>query len=400
MTKVYNTIYFIVIMKNTIIMNKKNIPINVQSIKGIIDFNNLYIDKTKQIIKLFNIWKFFHISRPSRWGKTLTIDTMKEILLGNKQLFKGLYAYDNYKEWDKSYPVILLSCASYNNDYINNLEYFINNRIEIFIKGEKKLVKDYMPNWCKSLWDLIKIIAKQEKSLVAVLLDEYDTPFTKNFNNESNFSKIKDFFQNFYSYIKDQKDNIKIFFISWLTKIWQANMFSWLNNLRDLTFLSGHHDLIGYTQKEIKHYFQEYIPDICKKIEVDEDSFFKELERYYDWYFYGDNDEKLYNPCSINNFFLNKVFRDYWTWTSKITDLLLSTKTKESYFDALLKVKQGKIILKPEDLIIHNFSDIDIYIILFLSWYLTYDNDINYNLKIPNKEVLSSLLNNIKKIPH
>jgi len=71
---------------------------------------------------------------------------MKEILLGNKELFKGLYAYDNYKEWNKSYPVILLSCASYNNDYINNLEDFINNKIEIFIKGEKKLVKDYMTN--------------------------------------------------------------------------------------------------------------------------------------------------------------------------------------------------------------------------------------------------------------
>jgi hypothetical protein len=87
----------------------KKLPIGIQTFSRIINENYLYIDKTRYALELIENYTYVFLSRPRRFGKSLFLDTLKHIFLGNKELFKGLYIYDKY-EFSK-YPVIKIDWA-------------------------------------------------------------------------------------------------------------------------------------------------------------------------------------------------------------------------------------------------------------------------------------------------
>lgn len=372
----------------------KEIPLWWQSFKDIIINNQLYIDKTKELLKIINSWNnYYYISRPRRWGKSLNIETMKEIFLGNKELFKGLYAYDNYKDWDKSYPVVVISFSWFNVEY-NNLSQYLKEKTNIYINDKKYKINDFLGDKpLQNIQDLLENIYKKTNKKIVVLIDEYDSPFTKNLNNETEFNKIKLFFTNFYSAIKDLNEIIRFFYLSGLTKVWQTNLFSGLNNLLNITFSTEHYKIIWYTEEEIKKYFNDYLPIILKKMKVNEDQLFKSIKRKYDWFFFWEENDRLYNPWSINNFFKEWNLISFWaeTGTSSIIADFFSNLTIEKYYDFLTQIINKKVALSRSWLIINDFDDLSFQSLLLQSWYLTYDNQKDFKIKIANEETKEAL---------
>ena len=380
----------------------KNISLWTQSFSELILWNNIYIDKTKYIFNLIkNIAnKGYYISRPSRWGKTLTINILKEVFLWNKELFKWFDIYDLYKEWDNTYPVILISFVEYNTTQNNNLLEYIETQTTIYIDNKEYYINDFIdPKKINNLWFLIREIKKKTNKNVVVLIDEYDSPFIKNLNNEQEFNKIKSFFADFYSSIKAKFDDIRFFYLSGLTKVAQTDLFSAMNHLRDITYSSEYNSFIGYTLEEIKKYFQDFIPLVSKKLNLSEELLFQKLKEWYDWYYFGDSNNTLYNPRSINSFFIEKEFNWYWskTGSASIVENVFSNPSSINISDFLLKLVNNTLQIRKEALSIDNIKYITPELLLLQSWYLTFSDEWCSTLKIPNMEIRNALYSDFKK---
>ena len=377
----------------------KKIPISVQRFREIIEENHLYIDKTEYIFNLIDDWKYYFCSRPRRWGKSLTLDTMKEVFLWNKELFKGLKIYDLYKDWDKSYPVVVFSFMTYDNNYYPNLVDFLEETTRIYIDNKDYKISDFVEKWIDKIKYLVKAIYEKTWKQVVLLFDEYDTPFTKNLNNSTEYQKLKDFFFNFYIDAKELSEYIKFFYLSGFTKVLQTDLFSAMNHLRDITYSSKYNAFIGYTLEEIKKYFHDFIPNTCKELNTDEISLFKKIAIWYDWYYFGDNDNRLYNPRTINNFFQKSYFSGYWqaTWTASIVENVFSNPSSINISDFLLKLVNNTLRIRKEALSIDSIKDITPELLLLQSWYLTFSDEWCSTLKIPNMEIRNALYSDFKQ---
>ena len=371
----------------------------VQSLSQLLKDNLLYVDKTKQIIDLITSWRYYFCSRPRRWWKSLAIDTMKEIFLGNKELFKGLYAYDNYKEWNKKYPVIVMSFAWYNKNTQKTLFQLMEDKTDIYIDGINYRISDFIePNKLIDLYYLIEKIYKKTNQEVVVLIDEYDSPFTMNLNDEEGFFKIKNFFSDFYSSIKDKSRYLRFFYLSWLTKVWQTNLFSAMNHLDNITFVEKYNDLIWYTLQEVKLNFKEHILLTCQKLHLQEEELLKELKEWYDWYYFGDSNNRLYNPRSINCFFKKWEFSDYWreTWTSSIINNIFIKPTTIEIINFLTNTLNENFDIDLWNLSIDSLNNVKPASLLLQSWYLTIKDKETNEVRIANKEAKNALFIDFK----
>ena len=380
----------------------KNIPLWTQFFRELILWNNIYIDKIKYIFNLIkNIAnKGYYVLRPRRWWKTLTINILKEVFLWNKELFKWFDIYDLYKEWDNTYPIILISFAGYNTTQNNNLLEYIDTQTTIYIDNKEYYINDFIePKKINNLWFLIREIKKKTNKNVVVLIDEYDSPFTKNLNNEQEFNKIKSFFADFYWTIKTRFDDIRFFYLSGLTKVAQTDLFSTMNHLKDITYSPEYNAFIGYTLEEIKKYFQDFIPLVSKKLNLSEELLFQKLKEWYDWYYFGDSNNTLYNPRSINSFFIEKEFSWYWskTGSASIIENVFSNPSSINISDFLLKLEKNTLQIKKEALSIDSIKDIKPELLLLQTWYLTFSDEWCSTLKIPNMEIRNALYSDFKK---
>lgn len=148
-------------------LNWKDIQIWKQSFREIRENNQLYIDKTKDLLEIVNSWNYYYsLTKPKWFWKTLTIDIMKEMFLWNKELFKGLYAYKNYKGWNKSYPVLILDFIDFKFEDKDDILSFIEKKTKIYIWDNIYRVNDFFPWWiknitCFNIQNLIEVIYKK-----------------------------------------------------------------------------------------------------------------------------------------------------------------------------------------------------------------------------------------------
>ena len=379
-------------------MTLKNIPIWTQSFKQLIKNNLLYVDKTEQIYKLLSSGNnYYYISRPRRWGKSLTIDTMQEIFIGNKDLFKGLYIYDKW-DWAKTYPVIVISFAGYNTEQNNQLTQYLEEKTVIYIDNKEYKISDFLGDKpLTNLQYLIEAVNKKTWKEIVILIDEYDSPFTKNLNNEENFNKIKSFFSVFYSAVKDLGRYLRFFYLSWLTKVAQTSLFSTMNNLDNISYDENFYTLMWYTKDEIKNFFKSYIPIVSEKINLKEEELFQELAEWYDGYYFG-GEKKLYNPWSINSFFKKWEFSDYWRQTgmpSLIEQVFI--KPTMNISTMLEKIENKDLQIDLDWMVIENIDNAKSEGLLLQSWYLTIEPIWPQKfLKIANKETKNALYNDLK----
>jgi hypothetical protein len=364
-------------------MALKRLPISLQDFRSIIEGDYKYIDKTRYIHKIATSGKYFFLSRPRRFGKSITISTLQELYLGNKDLFKGLWIEDQW-DWSKKHPVLRFSFTTIGYDSIG-LSMALEQ--ELHTQAEKKEIKLRKSGIGPLFKELIETSAKQGK--VVVLIDEYDAPIINYLGKDSNKAVLnRDILREFFTVLKDLDPCLELAFLTGVSKFSKVGIFSGLNNLRDLTMDAQYATMLGYTQEELESNFVEEIELAAQKLNLPRAELLEQMRIWYNGYRFHPNSDRVYNPVSSNLFFEHQEFQNFWFATgtpSFLVNLLKSEGVFDLHFPAtsLAGFESFELDqLKP-------------IAILFQTGYLTIqgkDEDGLVNLDYPNKEVRDSML--------
>ena len=361
---------------------KQKLALGHQEFSEVIGNNCIYVDKTEAIYNLINDGSYFFLSRPRRFGKSLLANTIKELFLGNKKLFKGLWIEDKWN-WEQAYPVIKISFSNIAYDVIG-LDRSINNMLDNIAKEYNIIYKsESYPEKFKEL-----IIKLSEKAPVAIIIDEYDKPIIDYLTELDKAEENKKILKNFYSILKDSDNYIKFLFITGVSKFSQVSIFSDLNNLIDITINENYSQIVGWTKEEIEKYFPDYIKEVAEKYKDIYPEIMPEIKRMYNGYSW-DGQNFLHNPWSIMSLFHSREFGSYWFATGTPTFLMdLIAEQKYTAFDLEDKDIPQLMLEKYE------IQNINIHSLLFQTGYLTIKNKNlrtrELTLGFPNQEVEES----------
>ena len=358
----------------------KKLPIGIQTFTEIITKDYLYIDKTKEAYKLIESGtKFYFLSRPRRFGKSLFLSTLKEIFEGNKKLFEGLYIYDKY-DWSTKYPVIKL-------DFFGDLrspEALKKSIMAVLRENQKRLGVECIDvdsaDVC--LRELIINSYQKHKQQVVVLIDEYDKAILDNLDQMGVAKENREIIKALYSVLKGSEEYIKFAFLTGVSKFSKASIFSGLNMLKDISLDKRYGNICGYTQNDIETTILPYLNGV-------------DLEKLKVWYNgYNFLKDSVYNPFDILLFIDNQhIYKNYWFETGTPTYLIKLIEQNNYFLPKLTNITVDDKLLNSFDI-----DNIDLEVILYQSGYLTMDkivmtpfDTIEYRLKLPNKEVKISL---------
>ncbi|OQX80669.1 MAG: hypothetical protein B6D61_01745 [Bacteroidetes bacterium 4484_249] len=357
----------------------KKLPIGIQEFS---EFGKdyLYIDKTEHIFKLLQ-GKYYFLSRPRRFGKSLLLNTIKEIFKGRKELFEGLWIYDKI-EWEE-YPVIKIS---FSNIAVNEkgLTNAIYDELRSIAQSYGLELTEKHPG--AAFKELIIKLSIEKK--IVILIDEYDKPIIDYIDDIPQADENRKILKSFYSVIKDSDDYIKFFFVTGVSKFSQVSIFSDLNNLNDITLDENYSTITGYTQQELELSFDEFIESTAEKYKNIFPDIIAEIKKWYNGYSW-DGVNFVYNPFSILNFFYKRAFGDYWFATGTPTFLTKLIKQKDyTVFDLENRIVSKNALNKYE------ITSISLVPLLFQTGYLTIKEsnlrDMTYRMDFPNAEVESS----------
>ncbi len=363
---------------------KKNLPIGTSTLSNMIKNNCVYIDKTPFVDDLVKSGRYYFLSRPRRFGKSLFLDTLKQAFLGNKILFEGLHL-ENHWDWNKTYPVIHISFASETHS-INLLEKNMHDILDQIIREFELpiLLSEEILNTKFKL--LISQLYSKYNQPVVILIDEYDKPILDNLEHTENSAYARSLLKSLYSVIKDCDQYLKFVFLTGVSKFSKAGLFSGLNNLADITLNRHYADICGYTQADLEREFADYLKEGC----VDKEK----LKLWYNGYnFMGSDNQKVYNPFDILLFFNNHFqYKEYWFETGNPSFLIKLIHKNKYYFPDMENTK-----MIESDLSSFDVDNIPLATLLFQTGYLTFKKDImlgmarGYELGYPNLEVKMSL---------
>ncbi|WP_230655855.1 ATP-binding protein [Psychrobacter sp. I-STPA10] len=367
--------------KRTALSKKsKKLPIGIQTFADIRNENFYYVDKTKHILELVE-YRYIFLSRPRRFGKSLTLDTIAELFAGNKELFTDLYAENNW-DWDTTYPVIRLGFAE---GIMWDKQKFETNLQNQLANNAKKLgiTLNKPEQIANSFQQLIENAYDKYQQKVVILIDEYDKPILDNLTKPETALIMRDGLRDLYSVIKGQDAHIRFAMLTGVSKFSKVNLFSGLNNLHDITIHQKFSALCGYTQQELETVFSPELENVNDE----------EMARIKVWYNgYNWTGESVYNPFDILLYLDEKVFRPYWFETG--TPTFLVDKMMEEGISSYEPTQQ-----LADDQLLSSFDvgDISPIALMFQTGYLTIKatkilvDSPYYQLNYPNKEIRQSL---------
>ncbi len=360
----------------------QRLPIGIQTFSEIRDGNYLYVDKTAAIQRLITQGKYFFLSRPRRFGKSLLLSTIKSIYQGRRDLFTGLWI-ENQRDWGKVSPVIHLSFAS-----ISYRELGLEEAIRVQLQAtatEQGITFANTDSISQMFAELLETLAKQQGKVV-VLIDEYDKPLIDYLDDMPLAKTNQQVMKTFYSIIKDSDPHIEFLLITGVSKFSRVSLFSDLNNLYDLTLDIDSANLLGYTEPELTHYFTPYLPAVMQQTKLSEPVLWAKIREWYNGYTW-DLETAIYNPFSILNFFQAKAFRNFWFETGTPTFLPKLMRREKVYRLDDLDVTEAALGN-------YDIERLQLTPVLFQTGYLTLksrDEYDLYRLDYPNHEVQASM---------
>lgn len=364
-------------------------PIGIQSFEQIIKGGYVYIDKTEHIFNLRCAGKYFFLSRPRRFGKSLLLSTMKAYFEGRRELFQGLAIEGLEHEWVK-YPVFYID--------INSGKYkdpgSLAERLNIIMDGLETEYDSPAPMGMSVEYRferLVKLVCEKCGRGVVILIDEYDKPLLETINDPELQDDNRATLKAFYSVLKTQDAYIRFAFLTGVTKFAHVSIFSDLNNLQDISMDLRYAYICGLTQREIENYFDEQVGALAANNSMTKEEGYAELRAQYDGYHFHPNAEGVYNPFSVLNALDSKEFGSYWFATG--TPTFLVEMMKESDFELHdMTTMPAKIEMLN---VITDFHSNPMPV-LYQSGYLTIKSYSakfkTYLLDFPNEEVRSGLL--------
>jgi hypothetical protein len=364
----------------------KKLGLGIQEFSEFKKKNLIYVDKTKLIHKLIDDGKYYFLSRPRRFGKSLLVNTIQTLFSCEKSLFEDCWIYDKWN-WEDKYPVIKLSFTEM--DY---KECGLKKALEIRLNelAETYNIEYKHDNYSGRFLELIRKIG-QEKQVV-ILIDEYDKPII-DYLEKSEFKQAlenREILKTFYAGVKDQDKYIRFFFITGVSKFSRVSIFSDLNHLTDISISKHFADITGYSATEIKKYYSDYLDILGKELEMPETELMKEIARWYDGYSW-DGKTFIFNPYSIISLFYHQEFKNFWFETGTPTFLIKKMKEADKKINESINKDVKESVFNKYDV-----DNVNLTAIMFQTGYLTikkYDgNKRKYLLEFPNKEVCESFL--------
>lgn len=363
---------------------RKQLPIGIQTFREIREDGHYYVDKTQLALNLAKDGKHYFLSRPRRFGKSLFIDTLKELFIGSKSLFTGLAAEQQW-DWSVQYPVLTFSFSGNNYDQPGQLELDI---IEQLNALDKKHQHQPQNQTCPGRFrELIQHLEQQHGQRVVVLIDEYDKPIMDALNAPDVAKANRNFLRSFYSTIKDNDAYVKFSFLTGVSKFSKVSIFSGLNNLYDLSLDPEYATVCGYTDHDLDTVFVAELEGLDRE----------KIKAWYNGYNW--RGEGVYNPFDILQLFKRREFSNYWFETGTPTFLV----------DFLVKrrvptLKLDNVISSASILSSFDIENLKTESLLFQTGYLTIKHrqqaggQVFYTLGYPNQEVYQSLNENLLSV--
>ncbi|MCH5346800.1 MAG: ATP-binding protein, partial [Muribaculaceae bacterium] len=370
-------------------------PIDTASFRRIRENGLVYVDKTGYIHTLVEQGTYYFLARPRRFGKSLFLDTLAEYFEGNRPLFRGL-AIDSLQpgEWE-SFPVVRFDLTGKTYTDKESLISHISGQLDIL---EDKLGLERSTNVFDERFDiLIRRATEKAGRRVVVLVDEYDAPLVATIDNRELQEVYREQLHGFYSVLKKSEANLKFCMLTGVTRFGKVSVFSGLNNLNDITFSNTYAAICGITTEELHHTYHTGIEQLAAKHGLSTEEAYDLLKFHYDGYHFSDLMVDIYNPFSINYSMYNLEIEDYWCQSGAPT--ILSKALLNSDFD--ISTLEGKRVDKAalSDLSVYAMNPIPLF---YQTGYLTlkaYEpRRKRYTIGYPNREVESSILNNILEI--
>ena len=364
-------------------------PIGIQDFEELRKNGCVYVDKTDLIYKLVEEGKYYFLSRPRRFGKSLLISTLEVYFRGRKEFFEGLRIMELETEWAE-YPVLHLDLNTKKYENKSSLEAILNMHLEIWESkyGDEKKDRSSEERFMYVIRNAFEKTGKQ----VVILVDEYDKPLLQAIGNEALQDDYRNTLKAFYGALKSMDRYIKFALLTGVTKFGKVSVFSDLNNLRDISMLKAYESICGITEEELYSVFEEDIRALGKANNMTEEETKAELKEKYDGYHFNEECVDIYNPFSILNTFANRKFGNYWFETGTPTYLVKLLKKNKSSIEELDGIEIDGKMLESIDTTSHNPIPV-----IYQSGYLTikgYDKVFEtYILGYPNKEVEKGFIN-------
>ena len=377
-----------------------------ENIENIVDKNSIYVDKTEYIYNLTKQYDRVFFSRPRRFGKSLTLNTIGTLFeKGVDPYFKGTWIYD---KWDQDkYPVLHLSFLEYSATDLTEFKRQLCLSIYKFARAKKiqDVLDDKEPNvYITNLFD-----AMSDGEQLILLIDEYDRQLTANINNPELYEKFRICLRDFYGAIKGKKQ-IKFMAVTGVTRLKDVSIFSVGSDIKDLSYKNAYSKLIGFTRDEIKHFYSDYLKlgVVCEKNKSPESVTDSEIENlldrmaaYYDSYCFDEfNKNKVFSTYSVNGFlqdiYENKSVRfgDYWYDVGGLPSILMNYM--DSHHLDIEKLLTSEIAIPYNDFVNPtSLIDINENVLMCQTGYLTLKSELDpvddVILGTANQEVKSAL---------
>lgn len=368
---------------------KQKYPIGIQDFSELRERGFVYVDKTEFVYKLISEGKYYFLSRPRRFGKSLLLSTIEAFYQGRRELFAGLAIDSLVEKWDK-HPVLHLdlNTEEYKNE--NSLKMFLSHQLSRW-EEEYGICTDSKTSESIRFGEVIKAAYTRTGKNVVILIDEYDKPLLNARDKHEMAENYKSTLKAFYSNLKSMDRYIEFAMLTGVARFSKLSIFSDLNNLRDITFQKDYSAICGITETELNSYFKEGIQCLASDNEISYQDALAKLKELYDGYHFSEKSEDIYNPFSLVNVFASRSFDNYWFQSGTPTYLVRLLKQGEWNLRKISSYRIERNVLVSSGLLSG-----DLIPSLYQSGYLTikgFDPIFDqYILDYPNREVKESFL--------
>ncbi len=358
--------------------DKRRLPIGVQTFREVREECGYYVDKTEFARQLIKDGKYYFLSRPRRFGKSLFVSTLRALFECKRELFEGL-AVEPHWDWSQPSPVVSLSFGRGNFREPTRLHRTLLSQLR---SHERRVgAGSESPDPSDRLAELLETLHERTGRRVVVLVDEYDKPILDVLRDPDIARANRDDLRGVYAVIKDCDEHIRFCFLTGVSKFSKVSLFSGLNNLEDITLDPHYSSLCGYTERDLDTVFADQLAGLDRE----------QIRAWYNGYSWG-GEERVYNPFDVLQLLKGRRFKNWWFETGSPTfliDLLLDEGVVWHEIDGMVT---------SEDLLsTFDVEHIAPEALLFQTGYLTVleseevDDEVQYRLGYPNREVRQSL---------
>ena len=373
-------------------MATKLYPIGMQTFSEIREEDFLYVDKTEYIYRMTHTsGKYFFLSRPRRFGKSLLVSTMQSYFEGKKELFKGLAVEKLEKEWTE-YPVLHFDMSGGKHMEPEQLELYLGYILE---DQEKKWgINEPRIGANNRLIDLINTAYEKSGKQVVVLIDEYDAPMLDVAHEKEQLDVLRNIMRNFFSPLKYSEAKLRFLFLTGITKFSQVSIFSELNNITNVSMDDEYAGICGITKEEFLENMSDDIDMLADALGYSREMMIAKLKENYDGYHFSKKSPDVFNPYSLLNCFSKKELGAFWFSSGTPTYLINMLRQ----FGVLpTEIAPTEAVSSSFNAPTENMKTITP--LLYQSGYVTikeYDPETRiYTLDIPNKEIKVGLFDNL-----